>query len=220
MTLIRNIIFDFGGVIYDIDFLRSVAEFQKLGMDRFDLLYSKAIQDKLFENLETDACSPQEFLTALGAYFNADVSESHLEAAWNALLIGFRPERLQMLKEISPFYNIYLLSNTNRIHYSIFLQEFTDLTGYKSFNDLFKKAYLSFEIKSRKPDIEPYLHVLKDAEIDPYETLFIDDSPQNIQPAKEVGLHTYFLDLSKGEDVLDLFEGNQLKSEIINALVI
>lgn len=217
MTLIRNIIFDFGGVIYDIDFQRSIAEFQKLGLDNFDQLYSRAIQDKLFENLETDDCSPQEFLTELHSYFDTKVSETQIEAAWNALLIGYRHERLQMLKELSKCYNIYLLSNTNRIHYEIFIKEFEEMTGFKSFNELFKKAYLSFNIKCRKPDLEAYLHVLKDARIDAHETLFIDDSFQNIQPAIDVGLHTHFLDLSKGEDVLDLFDGHQLKSEILKA---
>lgn len=217
MTVIRNIIFDFGGVIYDIDFQRSIAEFQKLGLNNFDQLYSRAIQNKLFENLETDLCSPQEFLTELRTYFNSDVNEAQIEAAWNALLIGFKNERLQLLKELSSSYNIYLLSNTNRIHYAQFIKEFTDLTAFKSFNDLFKKAYLSFNIKSRKPDLEPYMYVIQDAGIMTHETLFIDDSPQNIKPAIELGIHTHFLDVSKGEDVLDLFEGNRLKKGIIKA---
>ncbi len=215
MTLIRNIIFDFGGVIYDIDFQRSIDEFQKLGVDNFDQLYSKAIQDKLFENLETDLCTPKDFLIELGSYFKSDVSETQIKAAWNALLIGYRKERLQMLKNISQFYNIYLLSNTNRFHYAVYIEEFKEITGLKSFNELFKKTYLSFNIKSRKPDLEPYLYVLNDAEIAAHETLFIDDSSQNMKSAKDLGIHTYFLDLSKGEDVLDLFVGNQLKEGII-----
>ena len=121
------------------------------------------------------------------------------------------------IQELSKYYNIYLLSNTNRIHYAVFIKEFEEMTGFKSFNELFQKAYLSFNIKCRKPDSKAYLHVLKDAGIDAHETLFIDDSFQNIQPAIDVGLHTHFLDLSKGEDVLDLFEGHQLKSEILEA---
>lgn len=215
MALIRNIIFDFGGVIYDIDFQAAIAEFQKLGMDNFDQLYSMAIQNKLFENLEIDKCSPQEFLKELRNYFGDDVTETQVEAAWNALLIGFRKERLQLLKNIKPNYNIYLLSNTNRIHYLKFLQEFTDITGHKSFNELFSRAYLSFEIKCRKPDFDPYYYVLEDAGIKAHETLFIDDAPQNIQSADEIGLHTHLLDLSKGEDVLDLFDGNKLKAGIL-----
>ena len=214
MILIKNIIFDFGGVIYDIDFQKSIIEFNKLGLDNFDLLYSKAIQDKLFEKLEVDSISPLEFKNDLRKRFNNSVSDEQIEKAWNALLIGFRPERLMLLDEIRSNYNIYLLSNTNRIHYQIFLKEFQNLTKYNSFDDLFKKAYFSFDLKCRKPDSEPYLKVLDDASLIPEETLFIDDSPQNIQPAKDLGIHTHYLDISKGDEILDLFDGSKLKKNI------
>ena len=70
-------------------------------------------------------------------------------------------------------------------------------------------------MKCRKPDSEFYFKALEDAGLNPTETLFIDDSQQNIQPAGDLGIHTYYLDLSKGEDVLDLFEGDRLKNEIL-----
>lgn len=215
MKLIRNIIFDFGGVIYDIDFQRSMLEFQKIGLDDFDLLYSKALQDKLFDRLETDLISPQNFKDELRKLFGDSVSNQQIENAWNALLLGFRPERLKLLNGLRSNYNIYLLSNSNRIHYQVFFKEFKALTGLQSFDDLFQKSYFSFDLKCRKPDKEPYLHVLEHAGLKAAETLFIDDSPQNIQPAKDLGMHTYFLDISKGEDVLDLFEGTHFKNKTL-----
>ncbi len=212
--MIRNIIFDFGGVIYDIDFQRSMLEFHKLGLGNFDQLYSKAIQDKLFDKLETAELSNQEFRNELKKSFPENVGDNQIDAAWNALLIGFVKERLDLLNQVKDTYNIYLLSNTNNIHYQVFLKEFQDMTGHASFNDLFVKAYFSFEIHCRKPDLAPYEFVISDAKLNPAETLFIDDSYQNIAPAKEVGLKTCFLDLNKGEDLRDLFENGKLKQGV------
>ncbi len=211
MTIIRNIIFDFGGVIYDIDFQKSIIEFQKLGLEKFDLLYSKAIQDKLFEKLETDLISPSDFRDEIRKQFDNFVSDEQIELAWNALLVGFCPERLKLLDDLRSHYDIYLFSNTNRIHYPVFLKEFQDLTGFQSFNNLFRKAYFSFDMKCRKPDLDSYLYVLENAGLNASETLFIDDSQQNIQPAIDLGIHTYYLDLLKGEDVMDIFSGTRLK---------
>lgn len=212
MQSIKNIIFDFGGVIYDIDYFKSVDEFTKLGAIDFETMYSQAVQNKLFEQLEIGRLTDAEFRKELKLNLNPNTSTIEIDNAWNALLIGFKKKRLNLLKRLSENYNIYLLSNSNSIHYKVFLEEFQQITNLKSFDDLFTKAYFSFEIKLRKPDLDTFQYVIDKQKLDPTKCLFIDDSIQNIEPAQAVGLKTYFL--RKGEDMMDLFSDNLLRANL------
>lgn len=214
MDIIRNIIFDFGGVIYNIDFNQSKVEFQKLGLEHFDVLYSKLLKIKIFDRLETNDISPFEFRMEIRKWLNGFKNDEQIDNAWNALLLGFDKRCLKLLQSLKLNYNIYLLSNTNQIHYKIFFEEFKQLTSYQSFDELFVKSYFSFEMNYRKPDIEAYLYVLKDAKLNASETLFVDDSEQNIQTASKAGMQTYFLDLSKGQHLSDLFTNSRLKNNM------
>jgi putative hydrolase of the HAD superfamily len=215
MNSIRNIIFDFGGVIYDIDYNKTVEAFSNIGIEDFDLIYSKTVQNHLFENLESGLITSSQFRRELNLLNKTNISDQEIDNAWNALLIGFHLERIKLIEKIRKNYNIYLLSNSNKIHFGVFLKEFQEMSEYSSFNDIFIKAYFSFNIKCRKPDITSYKYVLKDAALKAKETLFIDDSIQNIELATKLGVQTYFLDLKKGEDLLDLFENGKFKMSLL-----
>lgn len=212
MNRIKNIIFDFGGVIYDIDYHRSVKEFELLGAENFEQMYSQAVQNSLFERLEVGEITATEFRNELRKSLKASVSDIEIDKAWNALLIGFKKERIDLLLDLKQNYNTYLLSNSNIIHYEVFLKEFQGLTGLKNFDKLFNKAYYSFDIQLRKPDVSAYQYVLEQHQLDPSSCLFIDDSIQNMKPAQEVGIRTYFLD--KDQELVDLFKDNLLKLDL------
>lgn len=214
MTVIKNIIFDFGGVIYDIDFNRARNAFAEIGVGNFDELYSQASQNHLFERLEKDLISPDEFRNEMRNITNKQISDFEIDAAWNALLVGFRYERLELLQSIRNNYKIFLFSNTNRIHYAHFLKQFQSFANFKSFDGLFVKSFFSFDIKRRKPDRDAYYYIIETMKLIPEETLFIDDSIQNINPAKEIGIKCWHLT----KDVTTLFSNNKLKQEIIDQL--
>jgi putative hydrolase of the HAD superfamily len=109
------------------------------------------------------------------------------------LLLDFPPERISWLKDIGKQYNVYLLSNTNKIHYNAFMKLFDEQIGDDDFNKYFIKAYYSHEINLRKPQKECFEYVLKNENLKAAETLFIDDSEKNIEAAKTVGLNTIYL---------------------------
>ncbi len=215
MTLIKNIIFDFGGVIYNIDFDKARMAFSKIGIQNFDQLYSQANQSYLFEKLEMGLISPEEFRSEMRNMTNINFSDDEIDIAWNSLLIGFDQKRLELIEKLKKTYRIFLFSNTNRIHYSFFLKQFTALTNYKSFDGLFVKSYFSFDIKKRKPNLDAYQYLISDMKLNPQETLFIDDSKQNIDTAKKLGLKCWHLK----EELLNLFTEVELKQVVLDQLV-
>jgi len=206
--MIKNIIFDLGAVVLNIDFQLSAIAFKKLGIDDFESLYSRAIQDMLFVNMEKGVISPNEFRNTLRKLSNLPLKDEEIDNAWNALILDFPKERLQLINRIRNNYRIFLLSNTNKIHYDIYQEDLRKTHNINGLESIFEKIWMSHQIKMRKPNEDIYIYALKDANIKAYETVFIDDSIQNIEIASKLGIKTIFIDISKNMEISNFFNSN------------
>lgn len=202
MENVRNIIFDLGGVLLDIDFARTGAAFEKLGVHDFLSRYNQQHADPFFADFEKGKHSNAEFFNKLRHLCDCHhLADEQIRDAWNALLIHFPEERVEWLYRIGKKYRIFLFSNTNAVHYEWFAAEFEKQTGLV-FNDCFVKAYYSHEMGLRKPDLAAYQLILEEQQLVPAETLFIDDTEKNILAAREVGMQGVYL--AKPLTVLEL----------------
>lgn len=193
MQNIRNIIFDLGAVILNIDFKQTELAFAALGIGNFNEYYTLQSVTPLFEKLETGQVTPEAFYNEFRELAKLPLSNEDIMYAWNALLLDFPAERINLLKELRKRYNIYLLSNTNEIHYNAFTKTFKKEFNNENFDELFIKAYYSHQLGLRKPSKEIFETVLKNEKLNAAETLFIDDSEANVNAAKSVGLQTIHL---------------------------
>jgi len=194
MQNIKNIIFDYGNVIFNIDFKRVQQAWKDLGIGNTDEFYSHRHQDPVFNLLEKGDISNAEFRNRIRKLTNKpDLTDEQIDTAWNAIFIGIPPENHDLLIKIKPKYRTFLLSNTNAIHYDYFtdyVKKNFNLDGNES---LFEKTYYSHLMCKRKPDAEIFEQVLQENNLNPAETLFIDDSPQHLETAKKLGLHTFLM---------------------------
>ncbi len=204
MQKIKNIIFDLGGVILNIDFKETEMAFAALGIGNFNAYYTLQSITPLFENLETGKIKPEVFCESFRALVKTSLTDQEITQAWNALLLDFPPERITWLKEIGKRYKIYLLSNTNAIHYDAIRKKYRETIEDKAFDDLFVKAYYSHTMGLRKTSREIFETILKNENLVAAETVFIDDSEANIKAAKLVGLQTIYLPTPKTILELDL----------------
>ena len=202
MNHLKNIIFDLGGVLLDIDYNKTISAFKKLGIENFDEMFSQFNANALFEKLERGHISENDFYTAIKTCIPEPVSNEMIEWAWNAMLLGFRKEKLDLLQSLVPRYKIFLLSNANVIHIRCFNKIFTKATGKPALNSYFSKTWYSYLVGLRKPGRDIYEFVLKDGNLLAAETLFIDDTPANIDTAKELGINTHLL--LRGETIEQL----------------
>lgn len=193
MTGIKNILFDLGGVFLDINYQLTEQAFIDLGIADFGQRFNQQFSNTLFEDLETGKIDPETFYEAFRKETGTDLSNKAIENAWNALLLDFPPERLEWLEMVGKKYPVYLFSNTNIIHYQCFMKMFENKFEGKSFNDYFLKAYYSHEIGLRKPYPYSYTKIMELEQLNPSETLFIDDTLKNIEGAKSAGLQTLWL---------------------------
>ena len=189
MTAIKNILFDLGGVLYHIDYSITIKAFEKLGIKNFHKHFSQQQQNNLFDQLETGKISNTDFIKEMKVLLPNCTNEEIINA-WNGLLIGIPKENIQLLKDLSKQYRLFLLSNTNLIHINQINKLLYEDYNLKSLDPLFDKIYLSHQIGMRKPNRETFEWVLKDAGILAHETLFIEDSIQHIKGAKKVGIRT------------------------------
>jgi FMN phosphatase YigB (HAD superfamily) len=201
---IRNIIFDLGAVLFDIDYQLTQDAFAKLDISDVKKLYSKALQHEVFDLIETGRVTTAIFCEEIRKMTGKNIPDSDIILAWNAMLIGMTEDKIELLQRLGSTYNLYLLSNTNEIHLQAVKERIETQVGYERFARCFKKLYFSNEIGLRKPHPECFEYVLKDAGIRASETLFIDDSPQHVEGARKAGLHAYHL--ADGEGVTSLFK--------------
>jgi putative hydrolase of the HAD superfamily len=201
-TKIKNIIFDLGGVILNLDYQITVNAFERIGLNNPEDMFSKKSQTNFFDDFETGKILAQEFRNEIKKLISKPVSDQQINDAWNAMLLDFPLHRFEFLESIKSKKRIFLLSNTNEIHMSWFKNYVNNLFGNNVFFDLFEVAYLSNEMGMRKPNTEIFNAVIEQNNLIPNETLFIDDSPQHVDGAKKAGLQSYWL--KNDEDITDL----------------
>lgn len=184
-----TIIFDFGGVILDIDPDLSRRRFaEMLGIENA----RKLEIEQLPQLYETGSISRQEFVARINQIAGTQLSDSEILAAWNAMLLNYKPARIEWIKRLHKTHRLLLLSNTNDAHFEYFHNKLIAEYGV-TFYQLFDHVYLSHEMGLLKPSHEIYETVIAEQKLDLQHTLFIEDTARNVAGAQEVGLQTLLI---------------------------
>jgi glucose-1-phosphatase len=203
MPHLKNIIFDLGAVLIDVDYHKTANAFKNLGVTNFDEMYSQFAANPIFQQLEMGLITEDEFYQDFNASIEKPLTVAQINFAWNEILLDWRKASVLFLGEINQHYNIYLLSNTNIIHQKAFFKTLQKEVNLPTINHFFKKAYYSHEVHLRKPNADIFEFVLQDAGIVAAETLFIDDSYNNIDTANTLGFKTHLLLQNERIELLD-----------------
>lgn len=187
---IKNVVFDMGGILIDIDRMSCVQSFQKLGFKEIENYIGDFKQTAVFLDLEEGKVTENEFYLFIKNNFLPSRSENEIKNAWLSFLSEISDYKLNKLIHLKQNVRTYLLSNTNPIHFGWVKGSFFEKNG-KQITDFFDEIFLSYELKISKPNKEIFDFMIKKAEINPQETLFIDDGENNIKTASELGFICY-----------------------------
>jgi putative hydrolase of the HAD superfamily len=194
MQNIKNIIFDYGNVIFRLDFDRSQEAWKELGIDNAHDFYSHKVQDPVFTAFERGDINAAGFRERIRQITGKpNLTDQQIDHAWNSLLVGVTEGNHELLLSLKPKYRTFLLSNINEIHFDHIMNYLKNDFGFEGNDHLFEKIYYSHLLGKRKPEPEIFEQVLIENNLDPAETLFIDDSPQHIESAKKLGINTYLM---------------------------
>jgi putative hydrolase of the HAD superfamily len=194
LSTIKNLIFDLGGVIIDLDFQAAYQHFADLSGLTVNEVVARTEGLMLFLEYEKGLVTSEEFRKQMRILLEISASDHSIDRAWCAMLGGIPQNRLKLLKSLKPNYRTFALSNTNDIHVRKFNSIVEKSLGNDSLlSDHFEKIYFSHQMKMRKPDVEIYQTVLSEQQLLPEETLFIDDNHENIVGAASLGIKTFHL---------------------------
>lgn len=205
MKHIKNLVFDLGGVIMNLDVPKTILAFKELGIDNIVNDTGHHYQHSFFYEFEVGRISEASFLDSLSQLSVQSPSETAIKEAWNKMILEMPQDRIAFLESLQPNYNLFLLSNTNSIHQKKYLDAFKK-EHQTSFNQLFKKAYYSHEIGIRKPDEVIFHYILKDSNLKAEETLFIDDSFSNLEGAQKAGIQTFHVQNYNTKEIIALLD--------------
>lgn len=205
MNHIKNIIFDFGGVLIDLDRQACVNAFVELGMNNVNEYLADYKQGGIFSRLETGEISSGQFRDEIRKIIGKPLNDKDIDNAWMKFVLDVPSEKLNLLLKLRKKYRLFMLSNTNAIHIDNIIGPAFEKNGHK-FADYFEKAYYSHEIGYAKPDREIFDFMLRDAGIKASESLFLDDAEANVKTARELGFETYKVNLE--DDLVLFFEKN------------
>lgn len=186
---IDAIIFDFGGVIIQLNYQATIDAFKNLGITNFDEMYSQAQQSNLFNDIETGKISSQRFINGLLDFLPSNTSPNKVVEAWNAMILDVPKSNIDFLQNLSKKYRLFLLSNTNSLHIDLAFRNWNKIAE-QPIDQYFENIYLSHEVEMRKPNKEIFELVCNENQLNVENTLFIDDSEQHIIGAKSIGLQT------------------------------
>lgn len=203
LTNIRNIIFDLGKVLLNLDFDASIQAFQKLGLKNSVLDQRQVYSDPVFYELETGRVTPEAFRERVRNILNnRQLTDHQIDDAWCAMILDIPGHRVQTVQKLAEKYQVFLFSNTNKIHIDRLLPAFKKQHGI-DFATLFVKDFYSHELNERKPEISSFQKVIELSGVNPGETLFVDDLEKNIIGAQQAGLKTFWL--KEGMEMSDIF---------------
>lgn len=194
---VRNVVFDFGGVLVDLDKGAAVRAFRRLGID-VSAYIGQSGQSGVFGALERGEMSEDEFCASVSRMAGRVLTRGEVCAAWNSMLTGIPSERLDVVRSLRGRYGVYLLSNTNAIHW-----EYSVSVLCRDLPSCFDGVFLSYEMHMVKPDEAVFCAVLREAGLRAGDTLLIDDSLENCSAAEECGMRVFHS--LGGGDWLNLF---------------
>lgn len=180
----KALIFDLGNVVFNVDMNLIPIHWAERSGIPLEKIKKYFETDKSFDKFERGDLTEEEYRKITNENLGMNLSEKDFDEGLTALYLDETDDINSLLKELKKNYRIIALSNTNIIHKRVWREK------YKDTMDQFEKIFSSHEINTRKPETEPYLIALNYLKMKPEEVIFLDDKPENIEPAKTLGMKT------------------------------
>ncbi len=200
--MIKNLIFDWGGVILTLDKERCLEAFDKVvGVSNFSEYLTPYLQKGFFAAYENGDIDDAEFCRCVRELsVKSDVTDDDVKFALYEFLEEIPQYKAKMLISLKEKYNLYVLSNNNNICWEKSSEMFEKVSG-RRVDEVFEKFFLSFRLNRMKPGEEIYRKVIEEGALIPEESLFIDDAKANIETAERLGFKTLFYDVNTNLEV-------------------
>ena len=180
--------FDLGGVVFAVDLERAFSYWARCAGVPYEAVRSRYRVDEWYERHERGEIESLEYFDALRRTLGINISDRHFAAGWNDVFEQEFAGVFELFQRLSPRIPIYAFSNTNVMHQEIWERR------YAKTIELFREVFVSCDLGLRKPDAEAFEHVTNSIGVNPGSILFFDDTQENIEGAREIGMSAVRVD--------------------------
>ena len=177
----KAIIFDLGNVLIHFDARRAAERFAREAEVSFEKVWRHFFTSRIEKAYTRGEITTREFFQHAKEAFNSTIDFATFSELWNDIFWENREIR-PILKKLSRRYPLYLISNTNALHFNHVRRRFPQIFRH------FKRTFPSHVVGHRKPDPKIFWKVLRTIRLKPEETVFIDDMPNFVESARKVGM--------------------------------
>lgn len=195
--MIKQILFDLGGVFIKHTRSICVQRFEALGIHDADALLDPYCQSGIFLDLESGVHTEESFTELVNQQYGLALEPRQIGHAIHGFVEQIEDYKFDYIEQLPEHIGKLLISNTNPFIWN-YAESGQMLQNGRKVSSYFDHCYTSFEMQRCKPDPIIFEEIIEQSEIDPRETLFIDDGPNNTATARELGFITYCPD--NGED--------------------
>lgn len=199
---IQNIIFDWGGVLLNLDMERCFSAFEAAGAKDIRCFLTGTNEMAFFKDYECGLISTAQFRDEVRHLIGRNIPDIEIDRMWSSMLGDIPTEKLTLIDALSRRYRLYLLSNTNELHWNHASAHVFRYKG-RDLKECFRHIFLSFNMGLGKPDPEIFRKAILEAGINAEDTVFIDDSQVNCRAAEDVGIRA--MHYQPGTDLSKLF---------------
>lgn len=189
--MIKNIVFDLGGVIMHLDHERAVRRFEELGIKDVRQLLDPYEQKGIFLDVENGKLDAEDFRRQLCEHAGRELSQEEILYGWLGFIVDVPQYKLDYMEALRHRYPVYILSNTNPYIMGMWARTPAFSEAGRPLSDYCDKIYASYEIGITKPDERIFAHMFADTGMLPGETLFVDDGRRNVELASTLGMLVY-----------------------------
>lgn len=179
------LVFDFGGVLVDLDFNRAFGAWANAAQVPASRIAARFSFDKAYEAHERGEIDADEYFAHLRSLLGLPLSAEELLAGWNAIFVGLLPEIDKLLAQLAKSFPLYVFTNTNPAHRTFWQSRYENMLAR------FAGVFCSCDLGARKPSAEAFLEVCKRIGMAPSRIGFFDDRLENVLGARQAGLNAF-----------------------------
>lgn len=172
-------VFDLGGVVLEFDHMivcKKLSNFSKFSSQK---IYDIIFKSSLNKNFDCGRISPKEFYKKILEKLEINITFDLFKKIWCDIFLENRKMTDFIYELKNNGYKLFLLSNTNELHFDYVEKNFSII---KEFDDFF----LSYVLGYRKPDKEIFLELLKKTALPPSNFIYIDDNKEFVDTARSL----------------------------------
>lgn len=194
--MIENLIFGFENIICDIDYAKTAAQLQQLGIESANTISDPTSRNEIFKNFELGKYSVNQFKDVFNAFAHTNLNIGEIYKILHTHILPPDNETLELLNDIGAFFKTILIWNVNPLT-MLWADSFEFSSQNYPISLYFSRMYCSYQCAYLLPDWHYFDFITTFADIKPEDSVVIDSNLEVLKSADCMGFSVFRPDSRK-----------------------